>query len=169
MAKTNLTAQRVRELFHYDPDTGVFTRLKIKGSNVRFGPILKGGRSGKGYQTIRIDKVRYYAHRLAWLYTSGEWPSGDIDHINGNRLDNRIVNLRDASRSKNLHNLWVPNADNKSGFRGVVGVAGTRRFMANITVGGVTKYLGTHASPELAASAYIAAKLALVGLAESHK
>lgn len=97
-----LTQDRLRELLHYDPDTGVFTNIKPR-HRVKVGDIA-GSNSGKGYLQIQIDQKRYSAHRLAWLYTYGRFPEEFIDHINGNPSDNRIVNLREVTQRENLQN-----------------------------------------------------------------
>ena len=103
MAKSDLIAQQLRELLLYDPETGHFSwRDKRKSGISRHGFagfIIKGK-----YRGLNIDGVRYMVHRLAWLYVHGEWPHGDIDHINGIPHDNRIENLRDVSHRTNSEN-----------------------------------------------------------------
>jgi hypothetical protein len=95
-------------------------------------------------------------HRAAWLYVHGKWPNGQIDHINGDRSDNRISNLRDVSHSVNQQNVHRPRRDNASGFLGV-----TRQknlWTSQVTVSGKTLHLGLFKTPEEAASAYLEAK-----------
>ena len=87
MAKTDLTAERLREVLHYNPETGVFTRLKTE-KNWRSGDIAGGFRAG--YIQIRVDGAKYSAHRLAWLYAYGVNPIDEIDHIDGNKSNNSI-------------------------------------------------------------------------------
>lgn len=94
--RASLTAETVRALLDYSGDTGHF-RWKETGKPA-------GGLQDKGYRIIEIGGTPYYAHRLAWLYTHGVWPEADLDHINRNRDDNRIENLRDVSRSENNRN-----------------------------------------------------------------
>ena len=99
----------LRATLHYDPDTGKFTRKIARGSKAvgdepgSFNPV--------GYWQIGVCGRTYTAQRLAWYYTTGEWPEHDIDHINRDKLDNRIANLRAISRSENLKNRpkwkWV--------------------------------------------------------------
>ena len=89
-----LTAERLRELLSYSPETGLFYWRVSKGS-VAAG--TQAGNPGvRGYIVIRIDGVPHYAHRLAWLHVHGEHPTGEIDHRNNNRADNSISNLRQS-------------------------------------------------------------------------
>lgn len=117
-----LTAERLRELLHYDPETGIFRRRARIMSRDR--PSSMAGRiTGNkpvhyGYGQIGVDNVVYQAHRLAWLYTHGRWPADEIDHINLDRLDNRLINLREATREQNGRNLKKSKA-NKTGLKGV--------------------------------------------------
>ena len=116
-----ITAETVRELLSYDPETGVF-KWKVRVSKkVRIGDIAGHARAD-GYCVIRIRGKFYLAHRLAHLMMTGSWPNGDIDHINGSTSDNCWVNLRDVSRRDNLKNSRRRN-DNTSGVTGV-----TRRY-----------------------------------------
>lgn len=102
MAAPKLTAERVRELLHYDPDTGIFTNRIRRGNNPA-GSIV-GARQRGRYINIELDDRQYSGHRLAWLYVYGEWPTHNIDHINGDGRDNRFCNLRDVAQALNLQN-----------------------------------------------------------------
>src|SRR3990167_3120706 len=106
-----ISQQRLKELLSYNPNTGEFTRLVATGIHgCNKAGVVVGCLSDhptQGYILIRVnnDGILYRAHRLAWLYVYGFWPPADIDHINGNRSDNRIVNLRSVTRSQNLQNM----------------------------------------------------------------
>ena len=112
-----LTAEYLRSVLHYDPETGIFTRKVRTSRRVKVGDIA-GYPDGHGYLQIRVQSRLYKAHRLAWLYTYGERPKGQIDHINRNRSDNRIANLRDVSHKQNQQNSGKRH-DNKSGHTGI--------------------------------------------------
>ena len=112
-----LTQAELKELLSYDADTGQFTRLMSATRTDRIGKIA-GKNRPDGYREIKINGKEYYAHRLAWLYVHGEWPADQIDHINGVRSDNRIDNLRLASKKQNMENR-KQQINNKSGYRGV--------------------------------------------------
>jgi hypothetical protein len=117
MAKTNLTAERLRELFNYSPETGLFER--IKRSNNRTPGSKVGTVTSYGYCALQIDGELYQMHRLAWLHSFGEFPEKGIDHINGIRSDNRLCNLREASQLENMQNTAIQKS-NTSGHTGVV-------------------------------------------------
>lgn len=147
-----LTAERVRELFHYDPETGVFTRrISRQGQHGRVGEIA-GYLKPCGYVNIWIG-ANYMAHRLAWLYVYGEWPNGQIDHINRVRNDNRIGNLRVVTHAQNMENRKVQR-NNTSGYTGVYPDRCGRRWTARISSKGKWLYLGSFRSAEEASAAY---------------
>lgn len=156
MAKSDLTADRLRELLHYDPETGLFTCQVRTGSRSKVGEVT-GCSDGNGYLQIRILGRSYRAHRLAWIYVHGCWPARDIDHINGVRDDNRIANLRDVTRSINMQNIRTATAGNKSS--GLLGVSVAKlRWKAMIRVNGRNEHIGVFDTPELAHEAYLSAK-----------
>ena len=152
--RTELKIERLKELFEYDEHSGVFIRKNpIQGQKA--GEIA-GYRNPSGYQIIGIDYSIYFAHRLAWFYTHGEWPKVHIDHINGNPSDNRISNLRLATVSLNRENMRKPKSDNKCGFLGVRFNKGA--YQSTITVKGQEIYLGRYKTPEEAYEVYVTAK-----------
>lgn len=148
-----LTVECLRQILSYDPISGVFCWL------VRAGPRAAGSVAGspeqKGYVVIGINGKIYKAHRLAYLYMKGEWPSGQIDHRNTIRADNRWDNLRPADTSKNKAN--GPGYKNRK-YDLPKGVYRTgRKFSAQIRVRGTCFYLGSHQTPEAAHAAYAVA------------
>lgn len=155
----NLTAAELREFVFYSPDRGLFTWLPRPDTtsanrlfNTKFALRSAGTVSVQGYVNIQIaGKGTYRAHRLAWLYMNGEWPEGHLDHRNMDRRDNRIENLRLATRSENGANRKV-YSNSKSGIKGVSPRLG--RWCAQISVRGKVKMLGLFDTKELAASAY---------------
>lgn len=171
MAATDLTAARLRELLHYDPETGVFTWLPRPRESfvgpraaaiwhTRYCGRVAGGVTA-GYTSMMLLGVQRYGHRLAWLYVHGEWPKHHIDHINGNRRDNRIANLRDVPQAINNENIRKPLSNRLTTLPlGVYRHARLKRtpFSATLHVRGVTKFLGYFATPEAAHEAYVNAK-----------
>jgi hypothetical protein len=145
---TRLTADDVRALLDYDPETGVFT-WKARGT--------VAGCESRGYLVIRIGRTTQRAHRLAWLLTYGEWPS-QIDHRDGNRSNNAISNLRLASTAQNSQNAKL-RADSSTGFKGVSVCNFTGRFRAYINVDNKRVHLGRFNTAEEAGEAYKAAAL----------
>lgn len=154
----SLTSERVRHVLSYDKTTGVFTWLNPPRTCPRKKGAVTGSHGINGYLHIRVDGVACLAHRLAWLYVHGAWPSSKLDHINGQRHDNRIVNLRLASDEVNAQNLRAPQRNNKSGFLGVCLCKQTGRWMAQITADGRSRKLGRFDTPQIAHQVYLSAK-----------
>lgn len=147
-----LTAERLRELFRYDPETGEFYR-KVKVNNRCPAGQRVGTINGSGYVILTVDYKIYLAHRLAWLYVHGELPSEDIDHINLDKADNRISNLRLATDSQNNANKRRTKA-NTSGFKGVSWQPHARAFKAQIRANGRSTHLGYRKTAEEAHQLY---------------
>jgi len=151
----DLAVEELKDVLHYDPETGQFTWIKRTAKCVHVGQPA-GNINKLGYSTIGIKKKIYKTHRLAWLYMTGEWPKGLIDHVNGIKSDNRFANLRVVDESGNSQNIRKPNKRNKSGFMGVIKYH--KQWRASITVNGKTYWLGDFPTPEQAHEAYLEAK-----------
>lgn len=143
-----LTQARLQEVLDYCPETGVFIWRKRKSAKV--------GSVSNGRLRICVDWKIYRAHRLAWLYTYGEWPKFDVDHIDGNPLNNAIRNLRDVPRSVNMENQRRARSDSKVGLLGVIERDG--KYRAEIASHGKRYRFGPFDTAEAAHEAYLAAK-----------
>lgn len=150
MAKADLSAERLRETVDYNPNTGVFTWRSRPNRTDRSGK-LAGFLDTRGYWRIRVDGTIYLAHRLAWLYVTGKWPTAQIDHKDGARSHNAIGNLRDVSASVNQQNRRKAQATSQSGIFGAL--KGTKPGTWRSAIGG-----GSYTTPEAAGAAYLAAK-----------
>jgi hypothetical protein len=136
-----LNEHRLREVLDYDSKSGLFV-WKIKLSDRRPVGSIAGGKTKCGYTAIRIDGSSYLAHRLAWLYIRGVWPVNQIDHCNGNRLDNQIENLREATPSQNSQNEHAIRRNNTSGEPGVFWVPARKHWLVRLVVNGKRVYVG---------------------------
>jgi hypothetical protein len=148
----NLAHKRLKELLFYDPETGLFTRLVRTSNNIKIGDVA-GTKLNTGYISISIDGQYCLAHRLAWFYINGAWPKDQIDHINLDRADNRIANLREASNGQNMAN-GSKRADNKSGAKGVCWCPKRKKWRASLQLNSKHVYLGRYSTLEEAAAAY---------------
>lgn len=151
-----LSLEILKKNLKYSPDTGVFTWRKELTRNSYRGKPAGCIDSDTGYLVIRINNVLHYAHRLAWLYCHEEWPSEVIDHINHDRSDNRLQNLRVVNRQENSRNM-VLNAKNTSGVTGVCFDRWAGRWKAYIAVDGRLLHLGRFDTKEEAITARNAA------------
>jgi hypothetical protein len=156
-ANNTLTQERLKEVVSYSQDTGEFHWCGQRRVGVRNGD-LAGSAHPSGYRRITIDGRAFLAHRLAWLYVYGVWPTELIDHINGHRGDNRIANLRDADRNTNMQNRRAPGCSNTSGFLGVSWHKRCKKWRACINSRQYKADLGLFDTPEEAHAAYLAAK-----------
>lgn len=163
MSRNNstLTQARLRELLSYDPETGVFTwritRNKCKA--MCSAGCVAGALRPDGYISIGIDFDIHMAHRLVWLYISGEWPTDQLDHINGNRSDNRLKNLREATSAINNQNRRTISDSKKGvGRLGVNWRPEKGKYRATIQSKGISMHIGYFDSEEAAHSAYLDAK-----------
>lgn len=160
---SGITAEDVRAALDYDPDTGVFTwrprpplTPRVRGWNTSHAGkpagTIKKSRT-REYVQICLNRKLHHAHRLAWLHHHGEWPANNIDHINGDGLDNRIANLRDVTQSQNCANAQI-SRNNAVGLKGVHWNKRRNRFTATIRVRRRSLFLGNYDSAEEAHRAY---------------
>lgn len=155
---TPITAERLREVLDYDPDTGVFLWRVALCNRVRAGSVA--GRIDKdGRRRVMIAKATYFASRLAWFYVYGDWPAGHIDHINGCRADDRLANLRDVTRAMNMQNQARAHRSNRSGLIGAHWCSKSGAYRSSIWLGGKNHHLGHFDTAEEAHQAYVNAKL----------
>lgn len=159
MAQQTISQARLKALLNYDPDTGVFT-YAMPRPKVRVGNVAGHVHKGHGYRQIKLDGVMYLAHRLAWLYVHGEWPTDLLDHINRNRLDNRIVNLRQSDKFLNRQNVAVP-CNSTSGVTGVTWNKVLQKWHARISLRGRRHHVGWYYSKEEAVDARKRAQAAM--------
>ena len=152
-----ITQSRLRDVLRYDPATGEFAWLIRPSIGIKVGDIA-GTIDGRGYVRIGIDGAIYRAHRLAWLFVFGSWPSQEVDHINGDKADNRIANLRDATRALNQQNQRGMRSTTGSGLLGVSRHTASGKWRARIWTEGRNKSLGLFATADEAHIAYVAAK-----------
>jgi len=145
-----MNLELLKELFTYDPETGIFTN-KVSRGRAKIGAVA-GSIGADGYLRVKVDYVDHYLHRLAWLHEYGELPDKQIDHKNGVKTDNQISNLRSASNSQNGQNKTI-QSNNSSGFKGVSLHRHSGRWFAYAQCDGRRISGGYHATRELAAVA----------------
>jgi hypothetical protein len=159
-----LTQERLKELLHYNPETGIF--MRVKGVQGAAKGAIVGSPDKEGYLRVGIDYITHKLHRLAVLYMEGEFPANDMDHINHVRDDNRWKNLRAATKAENAMNISL-SPRNTSGFCGVAWDKKGCRWAARITAAGKTMHLGNFLEIEDAIDARKAANIKY-GFHENH-
>lgn len=161
MKRNNIDKKTLLRILSYQKETGNF-RWKIHASSRASNGAVAGRVCARwGYRIIKFEGKNYRAHRLVWFLEKGEWPKGQIDHIDGNKLNNVISNLRDATVSQNQANRGLP-ANNTSGYKGV---SRTRNGSWTAKVRHMDRYtrLGTFRCPKEAAKAYDKAAMEIFG------
>lgn len=148
-----MDAHILREWLSYDASSGEF----VWRSGLRAG-LIAGSRDAQGYWILCIRRSRIKAHRAAWILVYGCEPKGVIDHINGNRIDNRISNLRDVTTAINRENQQRARSDSATGLMGVTKSSNGKRFRAVLRIRGRHTYFGTFDSAQAAHEAAVAAK-----------
>lgn len=157
MKDTKPTQAALKSVLSYDPETGIFTRIKSIGGKNRAGQVA-GTINTLGYVQIYVCGAHHAAHRLAWLYMTGEWPSDNLDHKDENKQNNRFKNLRLATNAQNFQNISAARRDNGTGLRGVSRNRRGKPFRARIKVDGKETTIGSFDTPEQAHAAYLDAK-----------
>lgn len=150
-----ITEAEIANVLQYDPSTGLFLRKDCVGAGW-----TSGYSHSAGYKIISFGRTKIYAHRLAWLIYFGHWPPEEVDHINGDKSDNRLSNLRLATRAENCRNVGI-KSHNKIGRKGVTRVG--HKFRAEIRINKKRHHLGYFDSPDKAAQVYAEASLRLHG------
>lgn len=152
MLNNSVSHERLLKLLSYNPETGLFTwlvSLKGCGGHVKVGKPA-GSRHSSGYITISVDGVPYQAHRLAWFYVYAKWPADELDHINRDRADNCISNLKVVSKAENQYNIGLPK-HNRSGCLNVFWNAPAGKWKVHMKVLG-KNYFGGNFECKLAAN-----------------
>lgn len=156
-----LTQEYLKSIIHYDPETGLFSWLQSTSFRIKIGDIA-GSKTIHNYLVIRINGKIYYAHRLAFLYVTGEWPEKHVDHIDLNRTNNKWLNIRPSTVSEN-HGNMNKHIDNTSGHKGVWFNKLRNTWNAQIMVKGKRYNLGVYENKEDAAKAYEEAAIKYFG------
>jgi hypothetical protein len=151
-----LTQSELKDILNYNHDTGIFT-WKVTRGCVKNGDIA-GTFCKDYYLQISIGSKKYLAHRLAWLWFYGRFPKEQLDHINCNRSDNSILNLREVTNSQNQQNQRLARVNNHTGFLGVSFDKLRKKFKAQIKVNKKNKHVGYFDCPKKAHEAYLKAK-----------
>ena len=136
-----ISQAKLKDLISYNPDTGILTWIKPTNSRIKIGQEA-GKVDNQDYRRVRIEGKDYRSHRLAWLYMTGSFPKGQLDHINGVRDDNRFVNLREVSHTDNHRNKKLYSNNETSGYTGVSYCIHKASYRAQIKVLGRTVHLG---------------------------
>lgn len=168
-----MTYEYARECFAYDPDAGILT-WKVrprdhfnsdrswKTTNTSRAGTVAGHARKDGYVNLFMGGKSIKAHRLAWLLTYGEWPPGDLDHIDGDPGNNKLANLRSATLSQNACNR-SRYRNNTSGYKGVSFVPSICKWRARVQIGGIRRCVGEFGTLTEAANACVAARAELHG------
>jgi len=155
-----VNAEALRALFNYDAETGVITNARTRSSNALAGE-KAGYKTRRGYLLVKLWGKNLMLHRLAWMLHYGQWPTNLIDHINENKSDNRICNLRDVDFQTNMQNVSAKTSRNTSGVRGVYLDKKHGFWRASISHNGKAKSVGIFRDIQSASEAYLNCKRTL--------
>jgi HNH endonuclease/AP2 domain len=162
MTKHIMTAEEARQLFTYNEETGELHWTRDVRPRAKKGEVAGFICPADGYRRIGYKGSINLGHRVMWLFHMGRWPHKFLDHIDGNRANNRIENLREASRTDNNRNVAIQR-NNTSGYKGVSLMRRDNVWVAQITVNRKNYFLGRFATPEEAHAAYCKAAKELHG------
>ena len=147
----------IQEFMKYDKTTGQLTWIKKVGRKINPG-MRVGSKNNRGYVEFDLYGKRYRAHRVIWAISTGSDTDLQIDHINGDKSDNRVSNLRAVTCSVNMQNQRAAKVTSKTGILGASPKKGTGRFVAQIKANGLARYIGVFDTAEEAGHAYLSAK-----------
>jgi len=153
----DLTADRARTVLRYEAETGRVFWCQSLSKRAAAGREA-GTINGDGRRQVSIDGRRYLTHRIVWLIVHGAWPAHEIDHIDGDKLNNRVENLRDATRTINAQNTRHARRHSRSGLLGAFWFKRDATWVSKIRIGGHMTHLGYFDTPEKAHAAFVAAK-----------
>lgn len=151
----------LKSIIEYNPDNGLFRRLYRTSPTANLDWSI-GSKRPDGYTFLSIQNKQYLCHRLAWLYIYGAFPKTYLDHINQNKQDNRIVNLRLTNKSLNALNTSLPHEDSSSTYQGVSRTS-SGKWMCKLTINGYQRYLGSYNTEEEAYMVYRKEKELYIG------
>lgn len=158
MGKRDLTAEWLREHYHYEPESGILYRTKLK-NGIPVSPMKRAGViTNIGYRSVRIGLHTYSEHELIYLWMEGRHKDGYMDHLDGVRDNNKWANLRVVSQKVNNQNVRRAQKNNKLGILGVCYCPRLKKYVAQITINRKAKNLGLFKTPEEAQQAYLKAK-----------
>jgi hypothetical protein len=153
-----INLQELKSKLSYNHETGLFTWLVYKQDKNKIGTIAGTYKGSDKYVRIHFNYKQYFAHRLAWFYYYGEMPNMEIDHIDGNRQNNKITNLRLCTKSQNSQNQRNAKPINSTGYLGVSYIKDSNKYRARIFIDKKCKNLGDYKTPEQAHLVYLQAK-----------
>jgi hypothetical protein len=160
---SDISVDTIQNLFGYDPDTGALYWKVARSNVVKIGVPVTRVSPSTGYIRVSVNKKQLVAHRVAWVLSTGAWPTGVIDHINGIKTDNRLINLRDVPRADNCLNRVGVQKNKKLGDLGVFFDKRSGSWYAQLCYRGKVLCLGTFLSSSEASTAVAVARKKILG------